>query len=308
MMKRVPTPIPYQGSKRQLATEILAWAPKTIAGAIVEPFAGSAAISLAAAADHRAEKFLLSDLLAPLAAIWTLILNDPERIIEGYEALWISQLSNPRERYDEIRSEFNQDQDPVKLLYLLARCVKNAVRFNSQGLFNQSPDNRRLGMRPQKMKAEVLEAHRLLVGKTKVLSADYCEVLRTVSSDDLVYMDPPYQGVARNKSTRYIQPLNVEAFISELEQLNERNISYMVSFDGVCGDKTYGDALPAHLNLQQIMLHAGRSSQATLLGRDDVTFESLYLSPALIARLNGKFPKVKKRATLEDREQVALFG
>jgi len=40
--------------------------------------------------------------------------------------------------------------------------------------------------------------------------------------------------------------------------------------------------LPEHLNLIKIAIHAGRSSQATLLGRDDITIESLYLSPALV--------------------------
>ena len=33
--------------------------------------------------------------------------------------------------------------------------------------------------------------------------------------------------------------------------------------------------------LAHIEVHAGRSTQATLLGRDDDTYESLYLSPAL---------------------------
>ena len=43
-----PHPIPYQGSKRRLAAAILAHAPSC--ARLIEPFAGSAAISLAAAA------------------------------------------------------------------------------------------------------------------------------------------------------------------------------------------------------------------------------------------------------------------
>ena len=36
--------------------------------------------------------------------------------------------------------------------------------------------------------------------------------------------------------------------------------------------------------MKKVELHAGRSSQATLLGRNDVTIESLYLSPALLLK------------------------
>ena len=51
------------------------------------------------------------------------------------------------------------------------------------------------------------------------------------------------------------------------------------------GNKVHGVKLPEHLNLTHMELDAGRSSQATLLGRDDATFESLYLSPLLAEEL-----------------------
>jgi DNA adenine methylase len=51
------------------------------------------------------------------------------------------------------------------------------------------------------------------------------------------------------------------------------------------------------LNLRLIELAAGRSSQATLLGRRAETYESLYLSPALVERLGMKLPL----------EQMSLF-
>ena len=46
MQMAVPHPIPYQGSKRQLAGAILRYFPESTAR-MVEPFAGSAALSLA---------------------------------------------------------------------------------------------------------------------------------------------------------------------------------------------------------------------------------------------------------------------
>jgi len=43
--------------------------------------------------------------------------------------------------------------------------------------------------------------------------------------------------------------------------------------------------MPEGLGLVRIEIDAGRSSQATLLGRDSNTFESVYLSPSLVERL-----------------------
>ncbi|NLM20308.1 MAG: DNA adenine methylase [Peptococcaceae bacterium] len=284
-MHRIPCPIPYQGSKRGLAFKILSYFPPHISGRLIEPFAGSAAISLAAAMTNRASQFIIADILAPLIEIWKLILENPEQLASEYERLWYSQLDDPKYTYFRIRDEFNIDHNPIKLLYLIVRCAKNAVRFNSEGQFNQSPDNRRLGMRPEKMRQEIFNAHRLLSGRTIALAADYREVLRLAEPDDLVYMDPPYQGVSSIGNPRYVQQLDLDMFIRELELLNKRNIPYLVSFDGACGGRTYGQELPPHLKFKRILLPAGRSSQATLLGREALTIESLYLSPALVERI-----------------------
>jgi hypothetical protein len=64
-------------------------------------------------------------------------------------------------------------------------------------------------------------------------------------------------------------------------------MSYLVSYDGRTGGKTHGRRLPPSLGLQLVELDAGRSSQSTLLGRAEKTVESLYLSPALVERLNS---------------------
>ena len=69
--------------------------------------------------------------------------------------------------------------------------------------------------------------------------------------------------------------------------MNEREISYIISYDGQTGGKQHGQPLPRHLSLRHLHIHAGRSSQLTLLGQACETVESLYLSPALVERLAG---------------------
>ena len=129
-------------------------------------------------------------------------------------------------------------------------------------------------------------ASQLLKGRTECLSQDYKEVLAGAEADDLIYMDPPYQGVCANRDPRYLKSVIFDEFVDELDSLNSRNMSYLVSYDGRTGGKTHGRLLPPRLGLHLVELQAGRSSQATLLGRAEVTVESLYLSPALAERLN----------------------
>ncbi len=109
---RVPHPIPYQGSKRNLAVRILNTLPR-VSGRLIEPFAGSAAVTLAAAARRAFSYYVIADALEPLAGIWTRILSEPERLADRYSHLWESQAVDPRAAYDQVRAEFNKNGDPA---------------------------------------------------------------------------------------------------------------------------------------------------------------------------------------------------
>ncbi len=282
-MPTVPHPIPYQGSKRRLAPLILDHFPPRV-GTLYEPFAGSAALTLAAAHSGVARRFCVSDSLEPLADIWSLVLSEPERLAADYERLWNTQRPDPRAFYNGVRDAYNNEGGAARLLYLLARCVKNAVRFSRSGQFNQSPDNRRLGRSPLRMREQILRAHELLRGRGVASAGDYAKAIQAATPDDLVYMDPPYQGTSGSNDRRYHQSLDRPRFIADLERLNARGVSYLISLDGRTGAKTYGPELPSSLGLVRVELHAGRSSQATLSGRSTETYESLYVSPALAER------------------------
>jgi DNA adenine methylase len=98
-------------------------------------------------------------------------------------------------------------------------------------------------------------------------------------------MDPPYQGVCGNRDSRYYEKVDFKDFVSELEKLVESDILFILSYDGRKGEKTYGKSIPQELGLYRIEINAGRSSQSTLLGGNDVTYESLYISPELTQKL-----------------------
>lgn len=280
----VPHPIPYQGSKRNLASVIVENFPSDIER-LIEPFAGSAAVSLYAAQYQKATHFVLNDVDAPLMALWDSIINQPDDLARRYGRLWTLQQGQERNFYSLVRDRFNRSHRPHDLLYLLARCVKAAVRYNMNGEFNQSPDNRRKGRHPNAMHKDIQKASSLLRNRVLLLTQDYTEVLSIALPEDVVYMDPPYQGVCATRDPRYFKGVDFDSFVAALADLNGRCISYVVSYDGRTGNKIFGKPLPDFLNLQLIEVETGRSSQATLLGRQDNTVESLYLSPSLVARL-----------------------
>lgn len=282
----LPHPFPYQGSKRLLASQILACLPSKTRR-LMEPFAGSGAITIAAAFLNRSERFLLSDSHQALIELWKMIIHHPDELADGYESLWQKQEGQERTFYDQVRSAFNTTQEPHCFLYLLARCVKAAIRYNGKGQFNNSPDNRRLGMHPDSMRRNLRHTSDLLRGKTQVMCCDYRETLLQATPDDVVYLDPPYQGVCETRNHRYCSHVEFEDFVQVLEELNRRNVPFIVSYDGRTGDKLHGQLLPEELELARFEIHVGRSTQATLLGRSHVTVESLYLSPAILERLDG---------------------
>lgn len=279
--------VQYQGSKRKLAPQILQYMPQHCKR-LLEPFSGMAALSLAAAAQNRADFFVINDLNRPLVALLQEAVEQPERLVHDYTAVWQEQFSWQEgghvQHYFAVRERFNQGaQQPAHMLYLLARCVKGAVRYSSTGQFNQSPDKRRHGTRPDTLQRNVSRISALLKGRCTFRSEDYRQVLALTEPGDVVYLDPPYQGVSETRDQRYFSGLPFEEFAASLEVLNERGVDFLVSYDGTCGDKAYGKDLPASLGCRKILLQAGLSSQALLLGRRSVTCEALYLSRRLSA-------------------------
>ncbi len=285
MNGKIPHIVQYQGSKRILAPQILQYMPMRF-NRLIEPFSGMAAISIAAAYENRTNKFLINDLNQPLVSLLEEAVENPKRLVEDYSVVWGEQFSygeNHVQHFYDIRERFNNgDKKPANMLYLLARCVKGAVRYGKNGNFNQSPDKRRHGTNPQTLEKNIYAISRLLNGKAVFSAVDYHDILDAAEPGDLVYMDPPYQGVTNVRDKRYFAGVQFDEFVKAIETLNRNGIDYLISYDGVCGGKEYGEELPESLHCKKIMLNAGLSSQALLLGKKSTTFEALYVSKALI--------------------------
>ncbi|MEH1889434.1 MAG: DNA adenine methylase [Nostoc sp.] len=303
-MTSIPHPIQYQGSKRNLASDILRFIPNRLKR-LVEPFSGTAAISIAVSNKEISQKFWINDLNKPLVELLELIVEEPNEIANAYTDIWNEQHDNSVEHFYQARERFNKTNNPKLFLYLLARCVKGAVRYNSEGFFNQSPDKRRKGTQPEKMRKNIEGVSRLLKGKCIFTYLDYKDVLAEVRNSDFVYIDPPYQGVCGNRDSRYYSGINFDDFVVAIKELNRKEIMFAISYDGKRGNKTFGREFSEELGLKKIEIEVGRSSQATLLGRQEITVESLYFSSNFSCDRNldleSYISKAHKQITLPER-------
>ncbi|MCX6844795.1 MAG: DNA adenine methylase [candidate division WOR-3 bacterium] len=118
LQRRVPHPVPYQGSKRLLARYILPFFPNDLE-LLVEPFAGSAAVSIAAASQGKCTRFLLNDINKPLMALWHDIVHRPRALADAYETLWHAQTGDEGRYYVRVREQFNRAGGTDNLPYAL---------------------------------------------------------------------------------------------------------------------------------------------------------------------------------------------
>ena len=294
----VPHIVQYQGSKRMLAPQILSFMPKQFSR-LIEPFAGMAAITIAAAKQKKAYEYVINDLNEAIIGILRMAIESPDELYKEYNNIWTKQFEYPEghlNHFYKIRDEYNNgDKSPAKMLYLLARCVKGSVRYGKKGNFNQSPDKRRNGTTPNTLKQNIEAISYYLKGRTVFYSVDFREILEMTVPGDIVYMDPPYQGTSKVRDSRYISGIQFDDFVDAIDKLNSRGVDYIISYDGCCGEKQYGKDLPKELGLEKVILNAGLSSQSILLGKRETTYEALYISNRLqkecpsISNIHGEY-------------------
>ena len=166
----MPHIVQYQGPKRKLAPQILQYMPRKFSRCI-EPFAGSAAITIAVAACKDVDEFIVNDLNEPLVRMLEEAVEHPQDLYEAYKGVWTAQFSmDSTEHFLAVRGAFNGgDTSPANMLYLLARCVKGSIRYNNEGKINQSCDKRRHGTKPETVYKNMLAVYGLLKGKATAL-------------------------------------------------------------------------------------------------------------------------------------------
>jgi DNA adenine methylase len=186
---RVRPFLKWAGGKYRVLDQIL---PRLPTGRrLVEPFAGSAAVSLNA--DFPAA--IVADFNADLINLYSSIQTDLGRFL-GETSLLFDGRRNNRESFDALRREFNESSDPFRrsaiFVYMNRHGFNGLCRYNAKGLFNVpfgKYDN------PGFPRTEI-EAFSEAAGRIEFVHQDFLTTMSETQPGDVVYCDPPYVALS----------------------------------------------------------------------------------------------------------------
>ncbi len=227
----------WAGGKQRLVPRILALLPEKI-GTYYEPFAGSAAVLFALAAEGRFERAILADKNRELVDFYRAVQGDVAGVIEALSAY----------RHGEAEYYRARDLDPRKLslakraarfLFLNRTGYNGLYRVNRSGQFNV-PFGRYKN--PRFLDPDRLATASRLLTNVRIVRADFPATCRTARAGDAVYFDPPYVPVSRTASfTAYHQePFGMDRHerLAELfAELSARGVCTVLSNSDTAGTR-----------------------------------------------------------------------
>jgi len=268
MSDKIPSLIKWSGSKRLLAHKISSYFPPY--KRYIEPFLGGGSILFI----NTHNSAIANDIYRPLIELWTLIQKDVSKTISSYKLRWNKLQNNLPDYYYYVRERFNKTNDPLDLLFLSRTCVNGIIRFNSAGHFNNSFHLSRTGMTPDNF-APIARSWSDKIKNVKFTNHDYKTILGNLRKGDFVYLDPPYL----NSKNRYIENLDFNVFLKQLDRLNIKGIPYALSFDGSRNGKNFNLDFPKDFYKRKILIETGYSPVTKVLnGKNHQVKEALYLN------------------------------
>lgn len=222
--------IKWVGGKTQLLDELKTRLPE-IYDKYYEPFIGGGALLFSI----QPEKAIINDYNKEVSNLYNIVKNKPNELISD-----LQKHENTESYFYAIRSldrnkkEFNKLSDverASRFVYLNKTCYNGLYRVNRNDEFNvpfgkyKNPlicDNK-----------NIINASRYLKN-VEILNLDFEEVLKTATSGDFVYLDPPYDVISKTASfTEY----NKDGFSKEdqirvkkvCDNLTSKNVKWMLS-------------------------------------------------------------------------------
>lgn len=274
--------IKWTGSKRNQSNEILNYFPKSI-NTYYEPFCGGCSV-LRTLLDSNisVQNYICSDINEDLINLWNEIKFNPSAVFETYKNLW-NQLNsdndiNRKKQFFELqRSLYNSSHNPYIFFFIMRTTTNGMPRYNKLGEFNNSFHLTRNGIHPNRLLPILLEWNtKLLTHNVQFKCCSYEEILKITDVNDFVYMDPPYF----NTKGIYFDNFNSFNLFENLRMLNDKNVKYAMSFDGISGNVDNTCNIPIDCYTNHFYLKSGKSSFKRIIGKDNdaMVFESLYIN------------------------------
>lgn len=252
----------WAGGKAKLVPFILSNFPSQPRKRLIEPFAGSAALSLAVDFDA----YLLNDSNIDLINLYRILKQEKQGFI-AYARSFFTPENNQENRFYALREQFNQSQDIAErsalFVYLNRHAFNGLCRYNSKGGFNV-PFGRYAA--PYFPEAEMLGFIQKS-DRIELLCGDFQTALDWANDDDVVYCDPPYVPLSETASfTTYAKggfDLDDQSRLAQVaKQVSEQSQGVLISnHDTAFTRQIYKDARLETVAVQRNIAAKGSSRQ-----------------------------------------------
>lgn len=225
------SPLKWVGGKQSILSNILPYIGSPIT--FVEPFIGSATVSLNVSAD----RYIINDMNYDLINLFHHLIEDKAKIQEICTPIFSNMDSD---RYYELRLRFNSLEhksiERAALFLFLNKFAFNGVcRYNSKGMFNVPYSKRQTANFPAK-EIDYFVNH---FTKKKCIfhQGDFTNIslYNTLDKGDVVYFDPPYlpsDEFSSNFTSYTKEDFNVEQhqqIVDISKSLRDREITCIIS-------------------------------------------------------------------------------
>ncbi|EOC0011605.1 Dam family site-specific DNA-(adenine-N6)-methyltransferase [Cronobacter turicensis] len=215
----------WMGGKSTLMGEISKILPP--GKRLIEPFAGSCAVSLASEYDS----YIIADINEDLINLYLMVRDNPADLIMLSRGLFA--FANSEREYYRLRNLFNERSCDTKFqaalfLYLNRHCYRGLCRYNKRkGEFNTPYGHYKKPFFPEQ---EIISLNKRLQ-KATLLCAGFQSTIALADEGDVIYCDPPY--IKKGRFTQYHSSsyglAEQNELITLLESMLEKGISVVAS-------------------------------------------------------------------------------
>lgn len=252
----------WAGGKAKLAPFIAAHLPSQSRKRLIEPFAGSAALSLALDFDA----YLLNDTNPDLIGLFQTLKREKQSFIDYARSFFIP-ANNQEGRYYELREQFNRSLETAErsalFVYLNRHAFNGLCRYNSKGLFNVPFGRYSSPYFPEsEMQGFLAKSDRI-----ELMCGDFQTAFNLADGDDVVYCDPPYVPLSETASfTAYAKggfDLDDQSRLAETaKNISEQSQGVLISnHDTLLTRELYKDARLETVEVQRNIAAKGSSRQ-----------------------------------------------
>lgn len=192
----------WAGGKAQLLDSILAKKPANYSR-YIEPMVGAGATFFAIREQYPDLPVVINDINVELINAYRQVRDDPDQVISELQGFVQDADTFYRIRDADRAEEFAEwtaARKAARTIYLNKLGYNGLYRVNSSGYFNV-PFGKRTGV---DFDTENILAASAVLQTVEIRNSDYAELLELISSDDWVYIDPPYLPITETSNfTQY---------------------------------------------------------------------------------------------------------